>query len=88
MELRQGRGGWGSGTGAAPQGGGHGTGCTGQWARPRVAAVQRVFGQLSDTGFKFGWSYVELGVGLDDPCEYLPTQDILCFYEPKQHQQL
>jgi len=36
MELCQGRGSWGLGTGAAPQGGGHGTGCPGQWARPRV----------------------------------------------------
>ena len=34
MELCQGRGSWGLGTGAAPQGGGHGTGCPGQWAQP------------------------------------------------------
>jgi len=27
MELCQGRGSWGSGTGSAPEGGGHGTGC-------------------------------------------------------------
>jgi len=34
-----------------------------------------------DSGLKyslnFGWSYVEPGVGLDDPCESLPTWDIL-----------
>jgi len=36
MELCQGRGSWGLGTGAAPQGGGHGTGCPGLWARPPV----------------------------------------------------
>ena len=36
MELCQGRGSWGLGTGAAPEGSGHGTGCPGLWARPRV----------------------------------------------------
>ena len=36
MELCHGRGSWGLGTGAAPQGGGHGTGCPGLWAWPRV----------------------------------------------------
>jgi len=35
-ELRQEGGSWGLGTGAAPQGGGHGTGCPGLWARPPV----------------------------------------------------
>ncbi len=30
MELCQGRGSWGLGTGSAPEGGGHGTGCPGQ----------------------------------------------------------
>ena len=34
MELCQGRGSWGLGTGAAPDNGGHGTGCPGQWAQP------------------------------------------------------
>jgi len=34
MELCQGRGSWGSGTGSAPEVGGHGTGCPGQWAQP------------------------------------------------------
>ena len=36
MELCQGRGSWGLGTGAAPQGAGHGTGCPGLWAWPPV----------------------------------------------------
>jgi len=34
MELCQGRDSWGSGTGAAPEGSGHGTDCPGLWARP------------------------------------------------------
>ena len=37
----QGRGSWGLGTGAAPEGGGHGTGCTGLWARPPVPEFKR-----------------------------------------------
>ena len=40
MELCQGRGSWGLGTGSAPEGGGHGTGCPGQWAQPRVLEVR------------------------------------------------
>jgi len=36
MELCQGRGSWGLGTGSAPEGSGHGTGCPGQWAWPQV----------------------------------------------------
>ena len=36
MELCQGRGSWGLGTGAAPQGGGHGTGCPGHTLRGMV----------------------------------------------------
>ena len=35
MELCQGRGSWGLGTGSAPEGGGHGTACPGLWARPQ-----------------------------------------------------
>ena len=31
---------------------------------------------LSDIGFGFGWSCVEPGVGLDDPCRSLPAQEI------------
>ena len=36
---------------------------------------------LSDIGFDLGWRCVEPGVGLHDPCGYLPTWgicDILC----------
>ena len=38
-ELCQGRGSWGSGKGSAPEGGGHGTGCTGQWAQHIFLAI-------------------------------------------------
>ena len=47
MELCQGKGSWGSGKGSAPESGGHGIGCTGQWARPQAARVQGAFGQDS-----------------------------------------
>ena len=74
MELCQGRGSWGLGTGAAPEGGGHGTGFPGQWARPRVLE----FGQCFQTqGLNFGWGCVELGVGFNDPRGSRPAQDIL-----------
>ena len=54
MELCQGRGSWRSGKESAPEGGGHDMGCTGQWAQwDSVGAL------LSDTGFEFGWSFVE-----------------------------
>jgi len=33
------RGSRGLGTGSAPEGGGHGTGCPGQWAQPQAARV-------------------------------------------------
>lgn len=29
----------------------------------------------------FGWSLLESGVGLNDPCRSLPTRDILGFYD-------
>jgi len=73
MELCHGRGSWGLGKGAAPEGGGHRTGCPGLWARPQVLE----FKECSDTVLShrvwiFGWSCVEPGVGLDDPCGSLP----------------
>ena len=40
MELHQGRGGWGLGTGCAPEGGGHGTGCPALSARVQGALEQ------------------------------------------------
>ena len=44
----------------------------------KPVGVQEVFGQCSQTyGLIFGWSCVELGIGLNDPCGSLPTQDIL-----------
>ena len=40
--------------------------------------MHRVFGQHSQTkDSNVGWSCVEPGVGLDDPCGSLPTQNIL-----------
>jgi len=47
MELCQGRGRWRLGIGSAPEGGEHGTGCPGQWARPQAAVVQGALGQYS-----------------------------------------
>ena len=63
--------GWISEEGSAPEGGGgggHGTGCPGQWSQPQAARVQGVFGQCSQAfGLNFGWSCVEPGAGLGDP---------------------
>ena len=47
MELCQGRGSWGLGTGSELEAGGHGMGCPGQWAQPQAAGVQGAFGQHS-----------------------------------------
>jgi len=42
----------------------------------------RVFGQYSQAkGLNFGWCCVESGVGLSDPCWFLPTHNILWFYD-------
>ena len=53
--------------------------CTrGWWAWPHAARVQ----EISQTwDLNFGWSCVEPGAGLDDPCESLSTQDILWYCE-------
>ena len=40
MGLCQGRGSWALGTGSAPEGGGHGTGCPGLWAWPQMPEVK------------------------------------------------
>ena len=75
MELCEGRGGWGLGTGCAPEGSGHGTGCTGQWAPPRAVVMQEAFGQQSQIqGLDSGWCCAEPAVGLCDPCGSLPAQ--------------
>ena len=60
MELRQGRGGWGPGTGAAPQGGGQGTGCTGLWARPQVLEFRERLDRSETQGSNSGWCCVEV----------------------------
>jgi len=44
MELCQGRVRWGLGKGSAPEDGGHGTGCPGQWAWHQAVGVQSAFG--------------------------------------------
>lgn len=67
MELCQG----GLGTGSAPEGRGHGTGCQ-SW--------RCVWTTPSDIGFDFflgGWSCAEPGVGFSDSYGFTPTQDIL-----------
>jgi len=69
MELCQGRGSWGAANGAAPEGGERGTGCTGQWARPRAARAQGALG--------FRWPFVKPEVGLSAPCGSLPSRDSL-----------
>ena len=59
MELRQGRGGWGLGTGCAPEGGWRGTGCPGWWSEP--IAVKEAFVQYFQMqGSIFVWSSQEL----------------------------
>jgi len=51
-----------AGKGSAPESGGHGTGCPGQWLRHQAARVQEVLGPHSQKyGLNFGWS----SVGLD-----------------------
>jgi len=71
MELCQGRGSWGLGTGSAPEGGGHGSKCQ---------SARSVFTLLSE-GLDFGWCCVESGIGLSDPCGSIPSWDSLCFYD-------
>ena len=70
--------GWISGQGSSPQGGGHETGCPGQWAQPRSAGVQGAFGQCSQTlGLGLWVVLCGAGVGLSDSRRSLPTQDFL-----------
>jgi len=52
MKLCQGRDSWGLGTGAAPEGSGHGMGCPGQWARPQVLEFKE---HLESTLRHRGW---------------------------------
>jgi len=60
MELCQGRGGRGLGKGSAPEDGGHGAGCPGQWEWAQAAGVQGAFGQCSQMrGLISGWSCVD-----------------------------
>mgnify|MGYP001859384664 FL=1 len=74
MGLPQEGSGWMLGKGSSPEGGGHGTVSSGQQSRPQAAGVPEAFGQCSQTqGLNFGWSCVEPGVGLDDPCGSIPT---------------
>ena len=68
MELRQGRGEWGLGTGCAPEGGGHGTGCPVLWSQSQVPEFREHLDSALRHGFNFGWSCVETGVGFTDPC--------------------
>mgnify|MGYP001856084944 CR=1 FL=1 len=74
MELCQGRGSWGLGTSSAPEGGGHGTGCPGQWACSQVLELK----ECLDTALRHSWFWVVL-CGIHDPCRSLPMQDIQWF---------
>jgi len=56
MELCQGRGGWWLGTGSAPEGGGHGMGSLGKWAR---WSSKSIWTMLSYTGFEL-WVLLNL----------------------------
>ena len=69
----------GSGTGAAPEGSGHGMGCPGLWARGQCWSSRSVWRVLSDIESDFGWPCVEFRAGLSDLYGSLPTQDIHCF---------
>jgi len=67
MELCQGRGSGGVGSGCAPGRSGHGTGGPGQWAQHRVLEFKKCL----DSAFRhrvwlLGWCCVEPGVGLSD----------------------
>lgn len=76
------RGGWGLGTGCAPEGGGHGTGRPGHRAQPRGNGDQGAPGQRPQTlGLDFGWCCAEPGAGLNDPCGPPPSRDTLWFYD-------
>jgi len=67
MELCQGRSNWGLGKGSAPEGGGHG---------PELLEFKKHLDNTQTQGLNFG-PCVEAEVGLNDPCESLPVQDIL-----------
>ena len=43
---------------------------------PSCQSSRSIWTVLSDIGFEFGQSYAEPEVGLKDPCESLPTQNI------------
>jgi len=58
----------GLGKGCAPEGGGRGTACPGQWVPPGAAGAQGVFGHRPQTqGLDSGWCCVEPRVRLGGP---------------------
>lgn len=61
---------WESGKGSSPEG-------VQAWNRLPRAVGMALSCQNSDIVFGFGWCCVEPGVGFDDPCRFLLTQDIL-----------
>jgi len=79
MELCQGRGSWGLGTGSAAEDCGHGTGCPGLWVRPPVMELRECLDAALRHGLDFGWSCVGPGAGLSDPCGSRPTRAIVRF---------
>jgi len=59
----------------------HGTDSPRPWAQPQAAGVKKLHVQLpldnARVGMNLGWSCVEPGVALSDPCETLPRRDTL-----------
>jgi len=80
MELCQRRGSCGLGKGSAPEGSGNGMGCPGQWAALSCGSSRSVWTPLLDLWLEQCCSCEEPGVGLDDPCWALPTQDVLRYH--------
>ena len=48
--------GWELAKGSSPEGGGHGTGCPGQWAKPQVLMFKEHLDSALRQGSNFGWS--------------------------------
>lgn len=60
----------------SPEGGGHGIGPHSSGHDPRPAKVQGLCGQCFQTwGLNFVWSWVEPGVGFNNPCRFFLMWD-------------
>lgn len=57
-------------------------GCSGKWSGIEPTGIQETLGQCSQTEILiFGWSCLESGIGLNDPCVSLPIEDVILFYD-------